>query len=172
MARRINAPGIEINEIDRSWYDQTVNNGTAGTATLIFGFADKGDDYSVRWMNNMTTFVQTYGEPTNDAERYFYNAAYEVIDGGGVCYTSKLPYCNDSQDNYVYTSYTIDQHAKWLPDAMELVCDAMRSGSGRSMEEFLFWSGGTGEGVTSLTADEVFPEFYQFSVDGNHRWMQ
>lgn len=57
MARRINAPGIEVNEIDRSRYNQTVDNSTVGTASLVLGFADKGDDYNVKWINTMTTFL-------------------------------------------------------------------------------------------------------------------
>ena len=77
MARRINAPGIEVNEIDRSSYEETVDNSTIGTATLVLGFADKGDDYNVKWINTMNTFIKTYGNPTTDAERYFYNSVYD-----------------------------------------------------------------------------------------------
>jgi hypothetical protein len=108
MARRINAPGIEVNEIDRSSYEETVDNSTIGTTTLVLGFADKGEDYTVRWVNTMNTFIKTYGNPTNEAERYFYNSVYEILDRGGVCYAAKLPYFNDSLDNFTYTSYTID----------------------------------------------------------------
>lgn len=121
MARRINAPGIEVNEIDRSGYEETVDNSTIGTATLVLGFADKGDDYSVKWMNTMNTFVRTYGTPSNDAERYFYNSVFEILDRGGVCYTAKLPYSNNSLDNFTYTSYTIEPEAKYISSATEIV---------------------------------------------------
>jgi len=96
MARRINAPGIELNEIDRSKYDETVDNSTVGTATMVLGFGDKGDDYTVKWINTMNTFIKNYGTPTNEAEKYFYNSVSEIIDRGGVCYAAKLPYYNDS----------------------------------------------------------------------------
>lgn len=121
MARRINAPGIEVNEIDRSQYGGNVDNSTVGTATLVLGFGDKGDDYNVKWINNMDTFVNNYGNPTNDAERYFYNAVYEVVNGGGVCYTAKLPYYNDSVGNFVYTSYTVDSTATQISSPVSIV---------------------------------------------------
>ena len=121
MARRINAPGIEVNEIDRSGYEETVDNSTIGTATMVLGFADKGDDYTVRWMNTMNTFLKTYGQPTNDAARYFFNTVFEVLNNGGVCYTAKLPYFNDSKDRFVYTSYTVDSQATKIRAPREVV---------------------------------------------------
>ncbi len=108
MARRINAPGTEVNEIDRSGYNQAVDNSTVGTTSLVLGFADKGDEYNVKWMNTMTTFVQTYGTPQTEAEKYFYNAVYEALSRNGVCYAAKLPYYNNSNEKYIYTSYTIN----------------------------------------------------------------
>lgn len=120
MARRINAPGIEVNEIDRSSYEHTVDNSTIGTTTLVFGFADKGDDYTVRWINTMNTFVRTYGNPTNEAEKYFYNSVYEIINGGGVCYAAKLPYYNNSLDNFTYTSYTISPTAEDISSTSDI----------------------------------------------------
>lgn len=114
MARRINAPGIEVNEVDRSQYEETVDNSTVGTATLVLGFADKGDDYSMRWVNTLNTFQRTYGTPKTEAERYFYNTVAEVLDGGGTCYAAKLPYYNDSLDRFVYTSFTVSPSAQYL----------------------------------------------------------
>lgn len=129
MARRINAPGTEVNEIDRSSYEETVDNSTVGTATLVLGFGDKGDDYTVRWMNTMNTFEKTYGTPTNDAEKYFYNAVYEIIAGGGTCYAAKLPYYNDSFNNFVYTSYTIDSRASYISSVTENIVPLIKKNS-------------------------------------------
>lgn len=127
MARRINAPGIEVNEIDRSSYEETVDNSTIGTATLVLGFGDKGDDYTVRWINTLNTFTRTYGNPTNDAEKYFYNAAAEILNGGGTCYAAKLPYYNDSMDNFVYTSYSISSETADLKSSFEVVTSDVTS---------------------------------------------
>lgn len=121
MARRINAPGIEVNEIDRSSYNETVDNSTIGTATLVMGFADRGDDYNVKWINSLNTFNQVYGTPKTDAEKYFYNSVYEVLNNGGVCYTSKLPYYNESLDNFTYTSYTISPSATYVYSPVEIL---------------------------------------------------
>lgn len=107
MSRRIQAPGIEVNEIDRSGYTSTDDNSTTGTTVHLFGFADKGYDYSTMYINTMDTFTNIYGYPKTEAERYFYNGAYEVISRGGNLYSSKLPYDNDSLDKYAYTSYEV-----------------------------------------------------------------
>jgi len=53
MARRIKAPGIEINEIERSQYNETTDNSNIGTAALIYGFSDTGDDYDVKRVYSM-----------------------------------------------------------------------------------------------------------------------
>ena len=129
MARRINAPGIEVNEIDRSSYEETVDNSTIGTATLVLGFADKGDDYNVKWINTMNTFIKTYGNPTTDAERYFYNSVYEILDEGGVCYAAKLPYFNYSMDNFVYTSYSISPFATGITSPYRALNDILEEGT-------------------------------------------
>ena len=50
----------------------------------------------------------TYGVPTNEVERYFYNSAIELLNSGGVLLASKLPYYNKSKDNFAYTMYTVD----------------------------------------------------------------
>ena len=106
MARTINAPGIEVNEIDRSAYDN-VDNSMVGTLGLVLGFADKGEDYEVKWVNSMGSFEKAYGTPTNEAERYFYNATREIIDAGGIATVGKLPYDNATLDKLAYTEYQI-----------------------------------------------------------------
>ena len=101
------SPGIEAHEIDRSQYNNKPDYSITGTTTAIFGWADKGEDYSTQWINSMTTFIDTFGHPTCEAERYFFNAANEVIGRGGVCIATKLPYDNESLDSYVEASYKL-----------------------------------------------------------------
>lgn len=104
--RRYNAPNVEYNEIDRSQYG-LINDGAAvGTMTFFTGFADKGDDYDAKYSRSLQDFVNTYGYPTNEAERYFYNAAQEVFSHGGRIVTAKIPYDNDSKDKLAYTVYS------------------------------------------------------------------
>ena len=84
------------------------------------GFADKGDDYNVKWINSEATFKHLYGTPKTEAERYFYNAAMEVVDGGGTCYTAKLPYKNNSLNKFVYTSYKISNTTTPIYSIMDI----------------------------------------------------
>jgi len=43
-SRTIENPGIEINEIDRSAYGKVDYSMPGAPTTLLFGFADKGED--------------------------------------------------------------------------------------------------------------------------------
>lgn len=121
MSSKIYAPGIKVNEMDRSGYDYSVDNSVNGTNVLVLGFADKGDNYNVKWINSEATFKHLYGTPKTEAERYFYNAAMEVVDGGGTCYAAKLPYTNNSLNNFVYTSYTISNEATPIYSPIDII---------------------------------------------------
>lgn len=108
MTRTINAPGIEYNEIDRSQYNLKQDNSIVGTTSFICGFADKGEDYTTQWINSIQTLQETYGVPTNEPEKYFYNAGVEILNKGGVLLMSKLPYDNESKDKFTYVDYEIN----------------------------------------------------------------
>lgn len=103
--RKFNAPNVEYNEIDKSQYGIINDNAAVGTMTFFTGFADKGDDYDAKYSRSLPDFINTYGYPTNEAERYFYNAAKEVFAKGGRTITSKIPYDNDSKDKFAFTIY-------------------------------------------------------------------
>ncbi len=135
--RIIQAPGIELHEIDRSQYDETENNSIVGTTAFLMGFADKGDDYTTKYINSMNTFVNNYGYPTNEAERYFYNAAYEVIDRGGFLLATKLPYDNESLRKYAYCSYSVDESLSVLSSPYDVVTDDYGDLSGINLYKFL-----------------------------------
>jgi len=103
--RKYNAPNVEYNEIDRSQYG-LINDGAAvGTMTFATGFADKGDDYEIQYFRSLQDFVNAYGYPTNEAERYFYATAQEVFSQGGRIRAAKIPYDNDSKDKLSFTIY-------------------------------------------------------------------
>lgn len=108
--RTIEAPGIEVHEIDRSSYDRTTDYSLPNAPTcLITGFANKGENYKTAWINSKHTFVEKYGYPTNNAEQYFYNAAMEILNHGGVLLTHKLPYDNESKDMFSYVEYNFSR---------------------------------------------------------------
>ena len=110
--RKFNAPNVEYNEIDRSQYGIINDSAAVGTMTFIAGFADRGDDYDAKYSRSLADFTNTYGYPTNEAERYFYNAAKEVFSNGGRTITSKIPYDNESKDKFAYTVYCCDGKEK------------------------------------------------------------
>lgn len=106
--RTINAPGIELHEIDASQYNVSPDSYDT-TAVLIAGFADKGNDYERIKAESLKDFTNIYGYPTNEAERYFFNAAKEVFSSGNnvSLYAAKLPYDNKSLNKVSYSSYTV-----------------------------------------------------------------
>lgn len=106
--RRIQAPGIEINEIDRSQYNTKSDNNLTDTAVLVTGFANNGPDYETRYIDNVQQFINLYGYPTNEAERYFYYGAKEVLNRRGLLYCAKLPYYNNAYDEINYIDYKVD----------------------------------------------------------------
>lgn len=108
MTRNIDAPGIELREQDRSQYDQKNDYSIVGTTVFMTGFAAKGEDYSVKWINTAKNFVDTYGYPENEIEQYFHAGALEVLNKGGVLMTAKLPYDNAAKDKYTFTTYKVE----------------------------------------------------------------
>lgn len=107
MLRRIDAPGIQLNEIDKSQYDSMPDYSIVGTTCFICGFADKGENYSIKWLNTLQTLVDNYGYPQTEEERYFWNACVEVLNAGGICLAAKLPYDNTAKDTFPYVEYQI-----------------------------------------------------------------
>jgi len=102
--RNIDSPGVQITERDLSQY----TNGPVGTAVLVTGFASKGRDYEPTLLTSRSAWLQQFGEPTNEAERYFFNACMEVINQGGKLYACKLPYKNDSLNKFTVKTYTVN----------------------------------------------------------------
>jgi hypothetical protein len=102
-------------------------------ATLIYGFADKGEDLALTWVNSKPTLDETYGKPTNEYESYFYNAAYEILNKGGTCIAAKLPYKNEASGMYNFVefsagnvtqmSYSLSTIMKWPYGIYETIDD-------------------------------------------------
>lgn len=101
--RVLNAPGVQINEIDRSGYSPAM----VGTTCYVMGFADKGEAYIPMEFTSRSAWVNYYGEPDNEAERYFYNACVEVLNQNGRLYCARLPYNNVSFEKMVGFKYSV-----------------------------------------------------------------
>lgn len=102
MARTIQSPGVEINEVDLSLRPAL----PAGTNILIPGFSPTGPLDEVIQMSSMSEFEQVYGLPTNAAERYFYHTARACFQSPANIYVSRLSYGADSGDNVVENKYS------------------------------------------------------------------
>ena len=102
--RTIDAPGIEIHEIDRSQYSPAMT----GTKVLVTGFANSGEDYTPMIFTSKSAWLNYYGEPDNEAERYFYAASMEVLNQNGVVNCCKLPYENGARDMFVGMKYKLN----------------------------------------------------------------
>ena len=106
----IQAPGIEINEIDLSFYDLPGPREET-TNVYVTGFAAKGLNYSPYKFTSDNTaqdIIDTFGVPSNEAERYFYNACVEVIEKKKtVLYASRLPYANKALSTVIGAEYCI-----------------------------------------------------------------
>lgn len=78
-----------------------------GTGCLITGFAQKGEDLDTIKITNRSSWLLNFGEPTNEAEEYFYNAGMEVLNQGGFLHAAKIPYSNDIAGIYAASKYKI-----------------------------------------------------------------
>ena len=110
--RTITAPGIEIKEIDRSGYSPAMT----GSTCYIMGFSDKGEPYKPMEFTSRAAWVNYYGEPDTEAERYFYAAVCEVLNQNGRLYCARLPYDNESFEKLVSFKYSVDRVDTALSD--------------------------------------------------------
>jgi hypothetical protein len=88
MARTIQSPGVEVNEIDLSLRPII----PTGTSVLIPGFAHQGPTDEVFEITSLSEFITVYGAPTNPAERYFHHTVKSVFSSDARVLTTRLPY--------------------------------------------------------------------------------
>ena len=96
MARTIQSPGVEINEIDLSLRP----NLPVGTSVLAAGFADKGPTDEVIQVTSLSEFEQIYGLPTTPAERYFYHSVRPLFNSPANILAYRLPYGGNAGEGF------------------------------------------------------------------------
>ena len=116
MIRTILSPGVELNEVDKSQY--TPNVGTAPRA-LVMGFASQGPNKTTTEITSMREFRNFYGTPTNEVERYFYNAAEYLVGKGTTVVAAKIPYVDDNK--YVGVQYKVESTTADTPTDKALI---------------------------------------------------
>lgn len=124
----LEAPGIELREIDRSQVEKPDYSLPNAPACLVTGFASRGEDYTPQWINSTSTLDATYGTPTNELETWFYNAICGILDRGGIAITAKLPYDNASLQKYTWREWSVDSSItpikiEWNDGQIEYVKD-------------------------------------------------
>jgi hypothetical protein len=88
MARTIESPGVQINEIDLSF-----NTGLpVGTNIWINGFSNQGPTLELINVTSKSELEQIYGAPTTEAERYFFQSCTEVLNSPANLVCTRLPY--------------------------------------------------------------------------------
>lgn len=101
--RTILAPGIQINEIDKSQYSPAMT----GSNCYVMGFTDRGEPYVPMEFTSRTAWSNYYGTPDNEAERYAYAAACEVLNQNGRLYFARLPYDNAAFEKVACFKYSV-----------------------------------------------------------------
>ena len=110
--RSIQHPGIEIREIDMTEYKDVVTTNNA----YVIGFTDRGPIYDYSWITTRSEFINLYGEPQTEAEKYLYYAVQSVLNNGGTPIVGRMPYDNKQCKAYKalkikYASYMDDENA-------------------------------------------------------------
>lgn len=117
MARTIQSPGVEIQEVDLSLRAA----GTPSTTVLIPGFATKGPTSEVISVTSLSEFEQVFGTPTNAAERYFYHSVKAVLNTPANVLVYRLPYGEgsgiDTSNDYSALVYPVLSYAAGALDS-------------------------------------------------------
>lgn len=107
MARTIESPGVQINEIDLSLTASL----PVGTNILVNGFADSGPTQELLHVTSIGEYEQVYGKPTNSAERYAYHTMNQLLATPGKVLFNRLPYGDEGgsgfNDDYTALLYPI-----------------------------------------------------------------
>jgi len=110
MARTIQSPGIQIQEVDLS----LANVGTPSTTVFIPGFANKGPTSEPVSVSSLSEFEQIFGTPTNGAERYFYHTVKAVLQSPANVLVYRIPYGAgagvDTSDEYSALVYPVQAY--------------------------------------------------------------
>ena len=110
MARTIQSPGVEINEIDLSLRPSL----PVGTNIMVPGFANQGPVDELLQVSSISEFEQLYGLPTNAAERYFYHTVKAAFNSPANIFVARLPYGVDDGETVgeEYTALVYPVHTK------------------------------------------------------------
>jgi hypothetical protein len=113
--RTINSPDVEIKEKDFSQIGATIQ----GDTFVINGFFAKGPDLEPTELTSVGELNAIFGKPTNEAERYSYEAATQALLNGTSVLICKIPYENDMAGNYKVVSLNVGDEVAVATGALE-----------------------------------------------------
>jgi len=107
MARTIQSPGVQIQEVDLSLR----NAGTPATTVFIPGFTSRGPTSEPISITSLSEYEQVFGTPTNGAERYHYHSVKAALQSTASIIVYRLPYGEglgiDTSDEYSALVYPV-----------------------------------------------------------------
>jgi len=102
--RTIQSPDVEIKEKDFSQTGATI----AGDNFVISGFFAKGPDLEPTQLTSISELNTIFGKPTNEAEKYSYEAVNQALTNGAGALVCKIPYENDMAGNYKVVGLSVE----------------------------------------------------------------
>lgn len=114
----IASPGVQINEVDLSQISQI----SGSTNVFVTGFAPQGPTNQIINVTSISDFEQTFGTPTNAAERYLYQSAKQLLNTSPAnLLVTRMPYGSGAGAGYSnqYTAlvYPISSNAATYADS-------------------------------------------------------
>ena len=101
------APGAYITEHDKSQYGMP--RSYPSPVCLMFGYAPQGNVNTPMYMNRIEDIEMQFGIPETSLEKYFYNAAVNVVKAGGTALMNRLPYDNAQCNRIKYVRYAVEK---------------------------------------------------------------
>lgn len=93
----ISSPGVQINEVDLS----QISNISGQTNVFLTGFSPKGPTNKVINVTTLSDFENTFGTPTNSAERYLYQSAKQLLNASPAnVLVTRMPYGSGAGAGY------------------------------------------------------------------------
>jgi uncharacterized protein YfaP (DUF2135 family) len=120
MARTIDAPGVQINEVDLSLRASQ----PVGTKVLVQGFASQGPTNELIQVSTRDELDQIFfggAGPTNPAENYFYHSCSEILNSPATLFATRFPYGTGDgtgfNGEYTALAYQVSANAATLANA-------------------------------------------------------
>jgi len=95
--RQFDTPGVYFREIDLTDTELSLFTSSNG---LIIGYASQGPVNTPVYLSQQREVVETFGEPVNEAERYFIDSCRAYLRDSSSLLAIRLPYGEASADRY------------------------------------------------------------------------